>query len=449
MILSSKPRDEVSLLFTNLGALGFIARSGLQGAETLKEAIWYHGLLPDPNGEIVGNSLPILLALRDARQASQHRENLLIRGERGTGKELFSQYIHNVSCEREKKQRPFVPINSAVFTSDMFSSELFGIKSNIATGVNANIGWIETADGGDMFLDEIGDMPPDVQAGLLRVLQDRVITSVGARKSKEVDVRFISATNINLEDESRGFRSDLLDRLRSGDTLWLPPLRDRKGDIPLLAEKFIRTAEASCQGAMRRDITRDALDLLMSYDWPGNVRELQSCLLKAVTGNPNVEHLVPGHLVFGQQEEKQRVNVTSAPVAPQAFEVPKSISTVNDLDSFFSMQAGLNFDLNGIAQWKGSLGDLEYASASLVAKYLHAALDAIKVTQGQIQILPAMKLVTGDTSLTSLEAYDIIKRLLAPMEEELTGDLKDVYEKAVEKRGKPRSRRLPRKRLFN
>ncbi|MHB8821830.1 MAG: sigma-54-dependent transcriptional regulator, partial [Pseudomonadaceae bacterium] len=227
-ILSSKPREEVSLEFSKRGALGFIDRSDLRGPELLQEAIWHHGLLPDPTGEIVGNSLQLLLALRKARQAAKLRENILIRGELGTGKELMAKYVHRVSTPTKSlKPKDLVTMDASGLTPEMFSAEMFGIKPKTATGVDGNVGWIETAEGGDLFLDEVANMRMDVQAGLLRVLQDRKITPVGSRKSKSVDVRFISATNAFLENETK-FKPDLLDRLRLGGTIWLPALRERK-----------------------------------------------------------------------------------------------------------------------------------------------------------------------------------------------------------------------------
>ena len=450
MILSSKPRDEVSLEFTKLGAVGFIDRTDLRGPEILKDALWHHGLLPDDSGKIVGNSLPVLIALRAARRAARHRENLLIRGERGTGKELFSQYVNNVSNAHENVNRPFVIVNSAVLSSSMFASELFGINPRTATDVEGKIGLIEAANAGDLFLDEIADMPQDVQAAVLRVLQDRQITPVGARKPKDVDVRFISATNVNLESGVRGFRSDLLDRLRLGGTIFLPPLRDRKSDIPFLVEKFVRIAEANRQGAMKREITSEALDTLISHDWPGNVRELQSCLFNAVNSNPDVEHLVPRHLVITSQLDQFPLS-SSHSTSTEMLHKRDNIAPVTDLDTLLSMQDSVHFGMDNITQWAGCLGDIEYANLRLLAKCLKAALDATKdrtnSPNGIIQIHPALKLMTGDSSITAVEAYDIIKRILGPLEDELVNDLRDAYNQATLQRGKPRKRRLlPRKR---
>jgi len=451
MILSSKSRNEVSLEFTERGAVGFIDRTDLRGPEIIQDALWHHGLLPDYSGRIVGNSLPILLALREARRAARHRENLLIRGERGSGKELFSYYVNSVSNERDNANRPFATVNSAVLSSSMFASELFGINPKTATNVDGKIGLIEAADGGDLFLDEIADMPQDVQAAVLRVLQDKQITPIGARKPKDIDVRFISATNVNLENAVSGFRSDLLDRLRLGGTIFLPPLRDRKSDIPILADKFIREAEAGRQGALKREITSEALDKLISHDWPGNIRELQTCLFKAVNSNPDVEHLVPRHLVMTSQLDKSEIQVPATHNPSKEMQKRDDLVPVTDLDAILKMQSDVHFGMDNINQWAGCLGDVEDANLRLLANCLKASLNATKDRtvnpNGIIQIHPALKLMTGDSTLTAVEAYDIIKRILGPFEDELEDDLRDAYNQTIHQRGKPRKRRLlPRKR---
>ncbi len=443
MILSSKPREEVSREFSKGGALGFIARDDLHGPELLRTAIWQHGLLPDPAGVVVGNAIPLLLALREARRAASHAGNLLIRGERGTGKELLASYAHRV-CTSDRANHPFVAVNSAVLRTELFASELFGIEPRTASGVDGKIGLAEAADGGDLFLDEIADMPPEVQAAVLRVLQDKQITRVGGRQPKAADVRFISATNADLENDPRGFRADLLDRLRLGGTLWLPPLRERVTDIPLLAERFVREAEAQRPGTLRREITAEALDRLRTYDWPGNVRELRTCLFDAVNRFPDVEHLVSGHLRL--QEGALPVAAKPPVVEPEA--APLSVPSVEkesiDLDGWFAMQSALRFDAREITRWSGRLGDLQQAQAWLLARYLLAALNATKRRtpehpEGVLQIHPAVRLMTGDATLTASRAADVIKRLLGPLERELQGDLREAL--AIALRLRPRSPR--------
>lgn len=443
LVLSSKPRDEVSLEFSQRGALGFIARDDLQGPEKLAEALWQHGLLPDPSGEMVGASLEFLLALREARRAARHRENLLIRGERGTGKELFANYVRRMSSSVEANvDRPLVTVNSAVFTPSLFASELFGIQPRTATGVDGKIGLIESANHGDLFLDEIADMPAEVQAAMLRVLQERQITPVGARRSKDVDVRFLSATNADLENEATGFRSDLLDRLRTGGTLWLPPLRERPTDIPLLAEKFVREAESQRKGAMQRQITPEALKALRSYDWPGNIRELRSAIFDAVNRHPDVEHFVPGHLRLSVGSTPKTSGSTYSIPNVRPEESPVTQQTGEDhFRQLLGSMAHFEFDPVDRAAWAGQFGQFQSAIADLIAKYIKVALEASRRPTpenpaGDLLIHPAMKLLTGDRDLTASQAADFIKRQLnlspADRERILQDDvLREAHEIAI------------------
>lgn len=422
IILSSKPREEVSLEFSQRGALGFIARDDVNGPEKLEKALWQHGLLPDPTGEMAGHSLKFLLALREARRAACHRESILIYGERGTGKELLADFVHRMSALWNGKEQPFVKVNSAVFTPTLFSSELFGIQPRTATGVDGKIGLIESANNGDLFLDEIADMPGEVQGAILRVLQERQITQVGSRISKDVDVRFLSATNTDLENDERRFRSDLLDRLRNGGTLVLPSLRERLSDIILLSEKFIREAESQRKGALKRQITSEALNALLSYDWPGNIRELRSVIFDAVSRHPDVEHLVVGHLRMGmgnelkiEGSEESALKISNlVDSSPQSG--PGQGST-NDFDQLIELLDRFEFTVADRTAWVGKFGQLQSALARLVAKYIKAALLAnrrptLENPEGEILIHPAMKLLTGDQKLTATKAADFIKRQL-------------------------------------
>jgi DNA-binding NtrC family response regulator len=296
LILSSRPRHEVSYQFAESGAVGFIDRNAPDAVDRLREALWLHGLLQDHSGALVGRSINFLAALCRARRAALTRQHVLIVGERGTGKELLARYVHGVeSAEDPRRRLPFIAVNSAVLSSSLFASELFGIKANTATGVEAREGLIASASTGNLFLDEIGDMPPEIQAALLRVLEDRQVVAVGARTPSAVDVRFLSATNADLGSRTSPLRLDLLDRLRAGGLIALPPLRERRDDIPLLVTSFLREAEA-LHAARARDVTPDALEMLAGHDWPGNVRDLRSCVLEAVREYRDVEHLVPAHL---------------------------------------------------------------------------------------------------------------------------------------------------------
>ncbi len=202
--------------------------------------------------------------------------SVLIEGPSGTGKELLARAIHVNSLRRDK---PFKPVNCAGLTETLLESELFGHVKGAFTGANTDRkGLFEIADKGTLFLDEIGDMPLTMQAKLLRVLEDGIVTPVGSNKATVVDVRIISATNHNLTKliERSAFRQDLYFRIR-GVNLVLPALRDRPEDIPILAEHFLREA-AEETGSKVTGFTPAALGVLGGYEWPGNIRQLRNAI---------------------------------------------------------------------------------------------------------------------------------------------------------------------------
>lgn len=205
---------------------------------------------------------------------------VLITGESGTGKELVAQAIHYHSARRSK---PFVSLNCAAIPETLLESELFGHERGAFTGaIGTKLGQIEIANGGTIFLDEIGDMSPPLQAKLLRVLQEREIVRVGGTKPIRVDIRVIAATNRDLRKlvEQRQFREDLYFRL-SVIPIHLPPLRERKGDIPLLVEHFLEVYNPRLNKHIRR-VAPEAMECLEHYDWPGNVRELENVVQRAM-----------------------------------------------------------------------------------------------------------------------------------------------------------------------
>lgn len=205
---------------------------------------------------------------------------VLIEGETGTGKELVARAIHSLG---NRKDKPFIALNCAGLTESLLTSQLFGHRKGAFTGaVSDHKGFFETAEGGTVFLDEIGDVPLNVQANLLRFLESHEITVVGESVSKTVDVRVITATNKSLSDEVKkgNFRADLLYRIRVA-RITLPPLRERREDIPLLASRFLSEAEAF-SGKKITDISTEVMALFLNYSWPGNVRELRSAIEFAV-----------------------------------------------------------------------------------------------------------------------------------------------------------------------
>ncbi|MFP4375677.1 MAG: nif-specific transcriptional activator NifA [Spirochaetales bacterium] len=229
---------------------------------------------------IVGNSRAMQDVFDMIAQVSRSDATVLVRGESGTGKELVAHAIHYNSARADK---PFVKVNCAALPETVIESELFGHEKGAFTGaVQSRKGRFEVANGGTIFLDEIGDLSPSTQIKLLRVLQEREFERVGGNDPIRVNVRIIAATNRNLEEaiEKNEFREDLYYRLNVFP-IHIPPLRDRKSDILLLADHFIEKYAAQNHVAVRR-ISTPAIDLLTSYHWPGNVRELENCIERAV-----------------------------------------------------------------------------------------------------------------------------------------------------------------------
>lgn len=205
---------------------------------------------------------------------------VLIQGESGTGKELVARALH---AHSHRSLKNFVPINCAAIPEDLLESELFGYRKGAFTGaLLTKVGHIQYADGGTLFLDEIGDMPPNLQAKLLRVIQDRTFVPVGGLEPVPVNVRIIAATHCDLEAEVAAgrFREDLYYRL-SVIPLTLPPLRERQGDIPLLLDKFVQIFNRN-RAARLQGFTPEALAALRAYLWPGNVRELENLVQRLV-----------------------------------------------------------------------------------------------------------------------------------------------------------------------
>ena len=204
---------------------------------------------------------------------------VLITGENGTGKELSARAMHYMSPRRNKA---FVAVNCAALPETLVESELFGIEKGVATGVERRVGRIESANGGTLFLDEIGDLSLSAQAKLLRVLQEREVEWVGGRRPVPVDIRLVAATNKNLKEEiqQNRFRQDLYFRLNVIH-LHLPPLREIRGDIPLLAQHFLRKYSKE-MGRNVESFSQEALKTLTAYNWPGNVRELENEVRRAL-----------------------------------------------------------------------------------------------------------------------------------------------------------------------
>ena len=230
--------------------------------------------------EIIGNSAPLKFVLAEVQRVAPTDSTVLVLGETGAGKEVIAEAIHKTSARRD---RPFIKLNCAAIPFDLLESELFGYEKGAFTGAFAQkVGRFEMADTGTLFLDEIGDIPLALQPKLLRVLQEKEFERLGSGKTHRINVRLVAATHRNLEEmvTRQQFRSDLYYRLNVFPIV-LPPLRERREDIPLLVSHFVEVFSRR-MGKQISSIPRETLDAFTSYSWPGNVRELQNLIERAV-----------------------------------------------------------------------------------------------------------------------------------------------------------------------
>ena len=276
-------------------------------------------------GDLIGVSEPFVQLKRFAEEIAATPSPILIQGESGTGKELFANAIH---CASQRRDKPFVAINCAAIPRDLIGSELFGYVGGSFTGASRTgaKGKFELADGGTLFLDEIGEMPVEMQSVLLRALEENTITRIGATKPINVDVRIITATNKDLPKciSEGSFRADLYYRL-SVINLNMVPLRQRREDIPVLADYFLKHFAASNNKPMK-GISTEAMTAMMEYAWPGNVRELRNAVERGVIVSKN-----------GYIEAEDMPEVITGRIKPQP-EPEQPRERVRDLESFFERQ---------------------------------------------------------------------------------------------------------------
>jgi formate hydrogenlyase transcriptional activator len=252
--------------------------------------------------QIIGNSPALESVLEQVERVAPTDSTVLIQGETGTGKELIARAIHNLSV---RCGRPFIKLNCAAIPFDLLESELFGHERGAFTGAIAQkIGRFELADKGTLFLDEVGDIPPALQPKLLRVLQEQEFERLGSTRTHQVDVRLVAATNRNLVEmvKRNEFRSDLYYRLNVFP-LQLPPLRERREDIPALVEHFVEVY-ARRMDRQIESIPSETMSALVSYQWPGNIRELQNFIERSVIlTSGNVLHAPLGSLDSAAEAE--------------------------------------------------------------------------------------------------------------------------------------------------
>ncbi len=290
---TDRPYDESVSLDEDVRVLSIVASAIAGNVKSRRDSTAARQSLEDENTRlqheledrfrpenIIGNSGVMREVYSAIHQVAGGDTTVVIRGESGTGKELVAHALHYSSL---RAKGPFVKVNCAALSENLLESELFGHEKGAFTGaIQTRKGRIEEAEGGTLFLDEIGDFSPAVQVKLLRVLQEREFERVGSNQTRKGNVRIICATNRDLEKlvETEEFRQDVYYRINVFP-IFLPPLRERKDDVLLLADYFVETYSASMGKKVRR-ISTPAINMMVSYHWPGNVRELENCIERAV-----------------------------------------------------------------------------------------------------------------------------------------------------------------------
>lgn len=421
LMLTSKRQEEIGESDTP-----YLSKHKL-GAHELKRALLRHGRM---EVEVQRTLLELDMSVRADdpatfaafRQAFIHAcadTSVLILGESGTGKEVLARHVHRVS---KRANGPFIPVNVAALPKDLVESELFGIGKRVATQVDARQGKFELANGGTLFLDEIGDMPLDVQAKVLRALQERKIVRVGESNETAVDIRLICATSRDLASRvaSGEFRSDLLYRVNTVP-ITMPPLRQRRVDIAPLARGFLNKY-SSRQGKEGLSLSAEALALLEEQPFPGNVRELEHLVERLVV---TAGH----HQVIGRRElldalgslgvstspgNVSPIAATAAPPLPQAPHGGGALTLAELADIIDRVRV----DKDDLAL-RGIKPLLDTAMRRLYQRLAGAALDRCRNPNSRsLNRQAAMQLLTGDTGLKGKAPARIINEMLDRRQEQ-------------------------------
>jgi len=293
-----------------------------------------------PAVEISGGSHTIQLIKKMLSQAAQTEVSVMITGESGTGKEIAARFLH---CHSKRKDKPFIPVNCGAIPTDLLESELFGHEKGAFTGaISLRIGRFELANGGTIFLDEIGDMPLAMQVKLLRVIQEKMIERVGSNKSIKTDVRIIAATHRNLEEEiEKGcFREDLFYRLNVFP-IEMPRLKDRQEDIPRIIDDLMSKLKGEIGSSI--DLTTQAVASLSQCEWPGNIRELANLIERLIVLYPN-EKVDCQQLPVKYQTMVNQKMVTTVPkyleMTQTVMMSPKSAENINLKEMLYNIELG-------------------------------------------------------------------------------------------------------------
>jgi len=317
-----------------------VVKKAIEKKNLILENIYLRQELQEKYGfhNIVGKSKKMQEIYRVIAKVAVTDSTVLIYGQSGTGKELIARAIHFNSPRREKQ---FVPVDCAVLSENLLESELFGhVRGSFTGAVTTKPGLFEIADGGTVFLDEVGNISLSIQAKLLRVLQEREFTSVGGTKAKKVDIRLIAATNKDLEKmiKEESFREDLYYRLNIVP-IYLPTLKERQEDIPLLAVHFLRKY-ADEMGKTVKGFTPEAMEKLMRYPWPGNIRELENVVERTMVMIDG-EMVGAEHLILPGQQEKEILENQVPLTSEELKEVKKQMreKAVEEIEKAFVLNA--------------------------------------------------------------------------------------------------------------
>jgi DNA-binding NtrC family response regulator len=332
--------DYISKPFTP-DEVSIVVKKAIEQKSLLLENIYLRQELQEKYGfhNIVGKSKKMQEIYRIIAKVAMADSTVLIFGQSGTGKELIARAIHFNSQRREKQ---FVPVDCAVLSENLLESELFGhVRGSFTGAVTTKPGLFEVADGGTVFLDEVGNISLAIQAKLLRVLQEREFTPVGGTKTKKVDIRLIAATNKDLEKmiKESSFREDLYYRLNIVP-IYLPTLKERQEDIPLLSVHFLKKYAEEI-GKTIKGFTPEAMGKLMKYPWPGNVRELENVIERTVVMMENEEMVRVDHLILPGQQEKEGLG-NPIPMTSEELKELKKVArekAVEDIEKAFVLNA--------------------------------------------------------------------------------------------------------------
>lgn len=416
VLLSAMDRTPIEKRFADHAICQFLDKEEIdrhQGRQRIAGLLEDHGLIEDASGEIIGHSVPLLKCLREARlRARAGGKNILILGERGTGKELLAKYIHRHSGRTGELEMCFLQGCPETLVEDL----LFGHVRGAYSGAHSDqAGAAERANKGTLFIDEFGAIPPGVQAKLLRLLgSTREVQRMGSDRKKKVDLLVVLATNrMNLRG-SDDFHADLLDRVSVEHSINLPPLRERAEDIPDLIEHFVRHYEAAYKeplGTERRNIDPEATALLTDHPWHGNIRQLEEVIAHAVNRFPKLRLLSASHLTLPMEAQEE-----SKALVPTA-----GSNRRKDHLSFSDLLDHLeSLEFETAPEKRGELAD---ALPRLKAAYSHCAANMLRTAlistskptadhpEGEIQITPAVNLLSGKRKLSASQCADEIKRL--------------------------------------